>query len=82
MTNPAASEAFELGVSAGWDAANFGEAYGYTEAIEAEAARRAGDRFPTEPEQATEWANGFIVGSERYKRGEWQDGSSKDHEEG
>lgn len=57
------------GISHGWDAANYAEAYGQTETAHEEATRRGdGD---------TRYVDGFMEGWERYANNQWQDGTPR-----
>lgn len=64
--------AHDIGRLAGWDAANFAEAYGTQEPAEDEAARRAAEQSGYEPRA---WETGFIEGWERFLEGMYPDGT-------
>lgn len=67
-------EVYELGISDGWDARNYQDAYGGT--CEPDEERTAGMDEVT----ASYYRAGFELGCERFENDEWQDGTPVDQE--
>jgi hypothetical protein len=76
---------FDRGVEAGYEAANFRNAYGVQpgeeKEVSEEAKRRAAEKYGTSgPDRAPrdDWAAGFVIGWSRYEANEWSDGTPRE----
>lgn len=65
------SEAYDRGVSHGWDAANYADAYGQDETRAAEATRRARDYYPHDIAARVAYVDGFAAGAARFDAGRY-----------
>lgn len=74
------SEAFARGISHGWDAANYAEAYGRTESRDDEGQRRS--HFEIGAEDQAAYRRGFTVGWNRFEAGLWSDGTPVTEDDG
>ncbi len=72
-----ADGAREAGLSNGWGAANYAEAYGTDESPDAEAWRRSIEQVSYDRH---EWVAGFLEGWQLCDNGCWQDGSPRDED--
>lgn len=70
------TEAFQRGISHGWDARNYAEAYGTTESRDDEGRRRS--QYEVGTEAQAEYARGFSVGWNRFEAGLWSDGTPRE----
>lgn len=71
---------YELGVDHGWDAANYDEAYGTESSPELPATLATGSGLDSAEERelgVQDFTAGWLVGGERYRDGQWQDGTDR-----
>lgn len=69
------TEAAARGLSHGWDAQNYANAYGTDEPIEDEAKRRALELYPDHSTARDSYACSFILGAKAYENDQYPDGS-------